>query len=472
MQDLSMRIASLFLIFLVSAFLTYSLLYWERFSLIIKKRLQDKIRPEVFVLSLLILIGLLISFNVRFMVFDLTFIKASDEAIYIDILTSEGGGKYHPVSGPGFRYLVLFIHDITSIEIAKIVAGFATLVCMIYLIPLFLVYDHIQDRIKNAGLACVFLLITSYFLWPMLEGRPQQVGMLIYFVSVVMFYFYLHEKKFQIVFIILFFIAFVYHLLTFMLISTSVFLIWWWEYSRNRSDIKTLTFPAIVFLICLASLVPGLLYEKMVGSIVWTFEHSALEPIAHPIFIVVVALVPFFLLTLIGAFLRKRDILDRAMDLTKKYSKQISIVVAIAVVLAIVIQYWINSETYSYKYRNNFMLFILFQLGNVAFGIAFIAGLYKFLKRDEKPNVFLQASLSLMVVGGAIIIPSLVLPVGFNNWFIRVINYWTLMAAPIALISLEYVPKRFKRYLVVLIPLLFVLSLININKDPFFLNIP
>lgn len=472
MTELYLRVLSLLYLLALCAVLVNALLNWER----VQRRYPSNGRwrwvPKlVFVLSLLLL-GAVIVINIRLMVQYITFHVSSDEANYISIMSHGDRGAGGPVSGPGYRLFVLFVHDHTPLSITDTVAGFASLVTICSLALLLFGYDRCASRMPGSGMAVLLLLTTSYFLWPIIEGRPQQLGMLLLFASVLLYWNSLKDRRFLAPFVAVFLLSFAYHLLTFMLVATTVSIIWWWEYVNKRADLKAAALPGSVILLCLLSLVPGLTYEHMVGGIMWALNRSVLSPLATPWMIVLTGLAPFFVLVLSGVLVRRTELVPAVTSLAGRYSTQITVVLCLAVVAVIVVQYWMDEDIYSYKYRHNFILFLIYQLGNMAFGLAFIIGMRGFLKGQEGPNVFLIGAIALMAVGGAIIVPSVLLPVGFNNWFIRVVNYWTLFAAPVAVRSVEKVPERYRKWLVLAVPALFVLSLININKDPFFLNVP
>jgi hypothetical protein len=470
MSELYLRALSLIYLFALCAVLLNALVKWE--NVLRRYGPRRKWIPKLAMVLSLLLLGAVVVLNVRYLVNYVTFSTSSDEGNYISIMDHGDRGAGGPISGPGFRLLMLFIHDNTPLSMTDTVAGFAALVTFCFPALLLLGYDRYFAKLPGSGKAVLLLMTTSYFLWPAIEGRPQQAGMLLLFASVLLFWSSLKDKRFLVGFLAVFLISFVYHLLTFMLVAATVFIIWWWEYVNERAGLKDALGPGAVVLVCLLSLVPGLLYEHMVGGIIWTLERSVLSPLATPWLIVLTGLAPFSVLVLSAILLRKRGVVPRVVRSVRRHSVAVMLLIGASIVAGIVVQYWLNEDIYSFKYRNNALIFLLFQLGNITFGMAFILGMHDRLASGEGPDVFLTASVALMLVGAAILVPSILLPDGFNNWFTRVINYWTLLAAPVAVLSLERVPKRFYKPLVLAVSALFILSLININKDTFFLNVP
>ncbi len=88
--------------------------------------------------------------------------------------------------------------------------------------------------------------------------------------------------------------------------------------------------------------------------------------------------------------------------------------------------------------------------------------------RKNETSFFSVYAISLMVIGTAMVTLSLLLPGGFNNGLIRIMNYWTMFAAPIAVLALQDIP--YKKSAAIVIGVFAVLCVVATSKDPILFN--
>lgn len=452
-------------IFYKSIFLFFLFIF---LSLVIYKILKSKeIKKTNLIKLLLILLGFLIAFYIRFIVYKDVVFASSDESNYISLLYLIKNGEFAVVSGPGYIFLIQILNYISNIEFINLVPLSAFFVTTIYLFVVYILYKTEIKNTKYVLLSCMLLLSTSYFLWPIIEARPQQIGMILFFISSLFFYKYLQKEKYFLPFIITYFLTFIFHILSFFVLSGSVFLISYWRYLKKQDNFKRLFYLIIIFSLCMFLFTRNwFIYSTMsrgVLALLVNFPLCLLNKLQITIFAFIFVICAVILLTY---FLRKSNFTNHIDNFIKK---PISLfLLFLLIILSLFIQYRLGSDLYSSLYLNSLPYFIFFQLGNIFFGIMYLLGLSFLIKENKTNNIFFTNSFALMVLGALIIIPSLAFPSGFANGLIRIINYWTLFAAPIALIPLIKIKQ--KLIISILISIFIIISLINTSQDPYFFN--
>jgi hypothetical protein len=157
------------------------------------------------------------------------------------------------------------------------------------------------------------------------------------------------------------------------------------------------------------------------------------------------------------------SLLERILE--KKY---LLVIILIAVISCLILQFKLEGNVHMSLYKNSYLYLGLFESGNILFGALFLLGLRKQIAKHKTNNMFFEYSMILMLIGAVMILASLFFPGGFNNGLIRIINYWTLFAAPI--IAPLLLDKKYQKTLIILLSLAAVISLVATSKDPKLFN--
>jgi len=417
--------------------------------------------------------GAAFTLYIREAVHDLRIPAPSDEANYVNILWELEANNKVPVSGPGYVYAMQFFHFLLpGSSFSSIVAVTAIILSCVYLAA---VYQGYRRSIANEPhcMAAVFLLMTtSYFLWPMIEGRPQQLGMLMAFVGILLFYPCLKGRRYLLPFFVVLAVSFFYHILTFLVLSGTCLILWYFAYLTGASPLRRgvpLALTIVLGLVLFA--LDDFIYGPMSGGVEWSFMRTRISFLSNAYIFALLALGGFALAVPATWAIKRYGILARCESFVKRRANVLGIIAGILAVAALSVQFYLNYDVYMDKYHHNIPYFLLLSLGNVAFGALFIVGAASML-RGARTNIFLKAALAMMLLGAIVLPLSVLLPEGFNDWFIRIINYWTILAAPVAVRPLAWAGTKTKVAIMLAIPVLTLLSLINISRDPSLLGFP
>ncbi len=446
----------------------FLILFGILIGIILNLSFKNKIKNDFWIKLLLILIGFLIAAYVRLIVYKNLIFASSDESNYISILYQIATNKYTVISGPGFTYLIQLINHLTKIEYLSLLSYFGIIMTSITLIIIYVLYKHELKDIKYSLLSTIVLLLTTYFLWPAIESRPQQIGMLLVLISVYLYYKYLTERKYLILFISACTITFVYHILSFIILGGIIIIHSYMGILKknNKENLRKFIYNLIIFSLFFIyfAFTKGI-YLNMKNGLLILLKNYPLCLLRFPIIAIEVIFFMSLILVLVILVLKKVNLEEKIDNLLK--NKNIIISVFILVFIGIVIQYNLESNIHSSLYLNSKQYLLFFELGNLFYGLLFLIGVWK-MKNENKKSIFLDCSLILMLMGGIMIIFSLFFPGGFTNGMIRMINYWTIFAAPIVAYSLKSIKPS--KLLTLIITILIITSLISASKDPQLFN--
>lgn len=432
-----------------------------------------KIKREYLIVLILIFTGFLITFYIRFVVYNNVIFASSDESNYIDLLYRFNNNKFTVISGPGYIYFVNFLKYITNLDFLYLVPLIAIIVSILYITIFYFLYKFETKNKIYSFICSIVILTSSYFLWPMIEGRPQQIGMILFFISAVSFYKYLSENKnkYYFIFLISYFLVFIFHSLSFFLLSSCIILLLVWNYldGIKKSLINLIIFIVLLCFFILLFFQDWFIYSNMKNALYYSLLSNYPVCLLNLLYIKVFVSVIFLLVFLsILIFLKKTNLLSKMFNLIKNpkvfYSLFFSIIFSLF--LQFILEF--NKNISFYKYSGPYFLF--FQLGNIFFGLIFLIGFYKLLKENKKMDLFFKYSIILMFIGFVLVCLSLFFPNNFSNGLIRIINYWTMFASPIVVYPLLKINNKFKVFLSVLLAIFILLSIINASRDPYFFN--
>ncbi len=446
----------LYLIFLVL------FLYYLTVRIFIMKKSLG--RREWFIT--LLVLGFSLVFYIRFIIHDLVLVEPSDEAMYVSLIKEVSNGMDPPASGPGFVYLILLIKRIFGWPVDIITGVLGLIVGSLYLLLLYQVYKVNLSSRETAVYSCLMILSTSYFLWPMIESRPQQLGMLLVLVGAYFYHAHLGNGRYLGLLITITIFTFVFHILSFLFLISIMLILWWLGFIENKTRLKQGIWPGLVLISGLLIFFSPLpLYSSMNGGVGWMLRRSELGFLQNsPILVVLFAISILFLVAL-TIYLKNIKVPEGLMSFGGKHIGKLCPIIIIATILVLFVQFMINRDVYSSKYRGSILLFIVFQMGNIVFGGLFIRSFLKSMRNGDFEDPFFRIVSILMFMGIATLLISIFLPMNFNNWMIRTVNYWTVFAAPLVAREVMDMPSKWRNLLVMFLPILIILSLINISRD-------
>jgi hypothetical protein len=386
-------------------------------------------------------------------------ICGTDEQNYLKIFDWLDNGGVWPISGPGYAGLILGLRHGFGWETRPLVVAVAALNSSVVLpLGLWLLYRFSLGSGRSAWRCLPWLFVGSYFLGPWLEGRPQQLGMLLTLFSAWWAYRDLQVYgRCRVGFFLLWLLCFGYHALSFVVLTALVFGFWALRFLQGYSGYKTLATLLLGLVGCLAL---GALWYPLI----WLdIRVNHIRGIQSSGFLGVLAgILGGALLILhcmrryeIGVRLIREWCADLSMSLV--YGLVVSGVVA-----ALIWQYiWLGPL---YEGLNP-MKIAWYQGGNILLAALFLSGLQQ-ISRVSTPELefFTESCIILMVSGGIFL---LLTPwLRDHNWTLRIMTYWTWYAAPLAAWGWLNLSERWRWGLLLLSPLLVVGGLGHVLYAP------
>ncbi|MBN1389807.1 MAG: hypothetical protein JXA22_04090 [Candidatus Thermoplasmatota archaeon] len=445
------------------------LLYYLTIRVFVKKEPFRKVEWAMTMIAISVSLVL----YVRFMIHDLILLAPSDEASYVSLIEGFSNGVDPTISGPGFVYLIYLIHSISGWPVGNIVAVQGLLIGSALPMAMYLLYRSFGGSREEAAYSCLLLISTSYFLWPMIESRPQQLGLLLVLVCVYLYHAYLTKGRFKVLFVVLCYLTFIFHILSFLVLMGIIMMVWWFKYLDERADLKDVKWPVFVLLSSMTLfIVPFPPYLKMHEGVSWMISRSELDFILRPYVFVIFLILFITIIVGLTLYFKKIRMIEKVRELGKKHIRKIVPMIIGASIVALTVQFILNKDIYISKYKGSIVLFFLLQAGNIVFGGLFIRAYYRSMKDGQIDEPFFIITSSLMLIGVASLLLSIFLPHTFNNWVIRLINYWTIFAAPMIGRSLMDIQPRHRFLIALTLPIMIGIGLLNISRDQDLLGYP
>lgn len=373
----------------------------------------------------------------------------TDEQNYLKIFEWLDRGGSWPISGPGYAELIFALRQWMGLDSGTSVTTIAVLNSTLVLpLGLWLLYRISLGNTWPVWQCLPWLFISSYFLGPWLEGRPQQFGMLLVAIGAWLAHRDLRRHgKCRPGFFLVWVLCFAYHALSFVILTALTFGFWVRRFIQHRSGYRELAALIIGFIGCLAL---GALWYPLI----WLDIHTNhIRGTGVEVFFGLLAV------TAASVLLMLRWLRIHLIDLT--LSSQLRACLALPLMpwliagsigLALIWQYtWLGDF-----YRGLNALYLLwYQGGNLLFAGFFLVGLWRLVKTPVPKLAFFVESCSILMVLGTVF---LVLTPWLrdHNWTLRVITYWMWYAAPLAGWGWLHLPLRWRWGSLLLCPLLLV----------------
>ena len=386
-------------------------------------------------------------------------ICGTDEQNYLKIFAWLDNGGVWPISGPGYATLILELRHWTGWDTRSAVVAVAVFNSSVVL-PLGL-WALYRVSLNSAGAAwrCLpWLFASSYFLGPWLEGRPQQLGMLLAAAGAWRAWRDLQERGWcGLGFFTLWALCLGYHALSFVVLTVLAFGFWAGRFVHQDSGYRALG-------ALLAGLAGGLALSPLWYPLIWLdirINHvqgmAVAEFFGALAFLLTTGLLLLHTLRRYGVVLALIRRLQRGLA-----SSWIHGLLAVGAVAVLTWQYaWLG---HLYQGRDPGAI-IVYQGGNVLLGGLFLRGLWRLSREPvREQRFFVESSVILLVFAGVFL--ALTPWLRDQNFPLRILNYWTWYAAPLAAWGWAGLPQPWRRGLLIVAPLLLAGGVHHVLQAP------
>jgi len=407
----------------------------------------------------LLAVGVLISYTARF-VFQYPYYCPTDETTYLRIINILLSGEPWPVSGPGFVDLNLLLGSFFGLGIndASLLIGF--IVSSIYPLTIFILYRILLKDDMAALFAVLSLIMSSYFLAPMLESRPQQIGCLLLTVTV----FLLVKKDLDRNKIVLtgafILITLYYHLLSFLILIGILSLYLYTEKKPLFKNNKLIFLVLMTFVGIILATILGL-YEVMLQDILKNQLNN------WPLFLSFLLLIFFLAILLRTPVLYVSDNVISCFE-SISYRAKVSVVFSLFTMAGFIQLLYLPEGSLS-SFKDSSVNFFTLEFGNAVFGILFVFGFC--LRKGEifsSLEIMRKLSFLILIMGFFSLVMSFYML--NSNWMIRMINYWIIFAAPFAAVIFQRVHQCSKLISIPLMLCCLSMSMLHAIQHPVFMS--
>ena len=378
--------------------------------------------------------------------------ELSDEVNWLGLMQLMEGGFDPPVSGPLFVYVMQTVYEHLSFGLPAILDSVAILGSGL---TIALVLSGYRYHLPNTTLiqsAAVMLLVTSYFLAPALEARPQQLGIALAFLICLQATSQ-PQTSTGCLLAALLPLAF-WHVLSFFVAIAylSVWKLTLWRLGSLRGGAILLWFVLASSL--LVSLIGSRAYRSLLEDVL--ANHLPDQFTLALLIISSVLLATCFCAVPVRLWKKVR-----ALCLS-----HINVVVAIIFLLsatALILQWRLLPSTALQDYGGSAVIFCMWHAGNVGFCFCYMLGLKLCLTGEVKGlQAFVIGSLILLVLASFALLASFFL--AHVNWMIRILYFWIPFAAPLSALGLGKLFSHAGKFRHFILVCLFMASLSHVVR--------
>ena len=378
--------------------------------------------------------------------------ELSDEANWLGLMQLTERGFDPPVSGPLFVYVTQAMHEHLPFAWPAILDSVAILGSGL---AIALVLSGYRYHLPNTTLiksAAMMLLVTSYFLAPALEARPQQLGIALAFLICLQVTSQSQTSTGWLL-VALFLVAF-WHVLSFFVAVAylSAWKLTLWRLGSLRGGAILLWL--VLALSLLMSLIGSSAYRPLLEDVLANHVPGQFTLALLVIFCVVLA-------TCFCAVPMRLWKEFRALCLSN-----INGVVAIIFLLsaaALILQWQLLPSTALQDYGGSAVTFCMWHAGNVGFCFCYLLGLKLCLTGEaEDLQAFVIGSLILLALASLALFASFFL--AHVNWMIRILYFWIPFAAPVSALGLGKLLSHVGKFRHFILICLFMASLSHVVR--------
>ncbi|AFL95057.1 hypothetical protein CL1_0852 [Thermococcus cleftensis] len=435
------------------------------------------------ILSLTLVVFIRMGFNRYF--------TTTDESYYLSLIARPMWYKTAIVSGYVTPILLRLFYRILG-DPVKVVIWNSVFFMVLYVLVIFFSYRRFGFSDRHSLTAILLLFLTRMYLWPTIEARPQQVGLLVGLILVVLTISVNLRPSTVLLFVSIYILLIFSHVLSFILYSTLIL-----GYltikivfgNAGESYLKKLDVTLVSILISWAIFVFMPYSYYLIKNMTWILNNMAGADMTVYQFSLIS--LGFLVISSAGLYTFVRNLpisVGRFFEvfwnsivdvLARISSKAILIVAVLGIAGAVVLQIILERSIYSDVYGGSLVSFLFFQMGNIAFGLFYVDGILYKIRQREISDLDILSLLWIFVSVGLLAL-SFFMPEGkvwtFRNWFLRAIQYFVIFAAPVAAHALlkdemfkHGFKSIFKPLLVAsLVSMLIVISVLNTSRIPGF----
>ena len=378
--------------------------------------------------------------------------ELSDEANWFGLLQLTEEGFHPPVSGPLFVYVLQAMHEHLSFNLPAILDSVAILGSGL---TIALVLSGYRYHLPNTTLiksAAIMLLVTSYFLAPALEARPQQLGIALAFLICLQVTSQPQTSTGWLLAALLP-LAF-WHVLSFFVAIAylSVWKLTLWRLGSLRGGAILLWFVLASSL--LAPLSVSRAYRSLLEDVL---AHHVLGQFTLAL-LIISSLVLAACFCAIPVKLWKKV---RALCFS-----HINVSVAIIFLLsaiALILQWRLLPSAALQDYGGSAVTFCIWHAGNLGFCFCYLLGLQTCFRGEvDGLQAFVIGSLILLVLASFALFASFFL--AHVNWMIRILYFWVPFAAPLSALGLGKLLSHVDKFRPLILFCLFMASLSHVVR--------
>lgn len=463
------------------------------FFLLVRNNEKFASKNKKFFLAVIVCLALLVPLYAKFAVFGEGFFISSDESILrkeVELIEANPDiSQLRHTSGPFFIFYVFFLGKVVGTENSILFIGLINSVLIS--LAAYLLFKVVTKKEKISIGSAMLAFFSSYFLWPIVEVRPHQIGVVFLLFSIILAIKFFQTGKARYfaglalmlsVFSFMHILSYLIFLGVFLSITGYFFLIanakkWLIGAAATLFSLWFLFFFANMAFLNLSDDIRWLFSITIFKGFgeAWntgvktffgaTFIPSVFFPAALAFSIVIIGVgIAAFFRKQIGSFLVKSEerIFARKSELFFLLSGISIALIALTVVL--------NFTEIYYNYSNPVNFFVL-QAPNFLIGFAALAGFTEIYKLHEGFGSLKSIALALALLFFANLVFGFFLITGFHNFALRVVQ---VMIFFLAFFAFYYFSKNFASkkvfYAVIAISLLFPAALISGTRDPSFIK--
>ena len=378
--------------------------------------------------------------------------ELSDEANWLGLLQLTERGLDPPISGALFVFVMQVVHEHLSFGWHVILDCAAILGSGLAIALVLSGYRYHLPNVTLIRSAALMLLVTSYFLAPALEARPQQLGIALAFLTCLQVTSQPQTSTGWLL-IALLLVAF-WHVLSFIVAIAylSALKLTLWRLGSLRGGAMLLWF--VVSSSLLVSLIGSRAYRPLLEDVLANHipgqSTLVLLGVSSAVLATCTFAVPMRLWKKIGA-------------LSHWHINAVVAMIFLLSTTALILQWQLLPSSALKDYGGSAVTFCLWHAGNVGFCFCYMLGLKVFLTGEvEGLQAFVIGSLILLVLASLALFASFFL--AHVNWMIRILYYWVPFAAPVSALGLGKLVSRVGRHRYVTLICLFVASLSHVVR--------
>lgn len=445
----------------------------------------------------LFFLGMLITVYVREIANKDTTFATGDEISYTryTLLSVVESKEYWLITGVGYAILGKYFENLIQTSALIGISKTAVIFSVIYPVLFFIIYVILTRKWFLSFFSSVIILALTFFSWAMVEGKAQQVGLVLFAITTVFFYKrVLQEGKLNISSAIVLFIliggTLLMHWLSFMLLSFTLIFLLIYHIITRKGDFKRgilIYLYSVIALYFIYYLNPKSIYHSLSLGIIQVLTGRLTEKIDLASFGIILSIHLFILVILFLSTVYIANNKEKFRNFIKSKIKKVFIInnkyilfiafILIVSLLLLQLKIPYTRDFNSYYYRGSMFLFLFFQIGNIFFALGYLMAIKHYKQLKEPEEIMCLSMSTFLLIGGILVslalislsqlFPSVMI---FGNSLLRIVVYWgTFAAIPVGSLLFKkfaFLSPKKVIYAMGFILLLIAISVINASHEP------